>query len=39
MLTNANLLVNIDVPNINQGIAFFCGALGFAVGRCFDEFV
>lgn len=30
------LLVNIDVPDIAQGIAFYCDALGFQVGRRFD---
>lgn len=30
------LLVNIDVPDIEQGIAFYTQALGLEVGRRFD---
>lgn len=32
-----NLLLNIDVPDMEQGIAFYTAALGLAVGRRFDE--
>ena len=31
------LLLNVDVPDIEQGIAFYTRALGLAVGRRFDE--
>ena len=32
----ANLLLNIDVPDIEAGIAFYSAALGLEVGRRFD---
>lgn len=36
----AGLLVNIDVPNIEAGIAFYTTALGLSLGRRFgDDFV
>lgn len=28
-----NLLVNIDVPDLEAGLAFYCGAFGLTVGR------
>jgi predicted enzyme related to lactoylglutathione lyase len=31
------LLLNIDVPDIEQGIAFYTAALGLKLGRRFDE--
>ena len=31
------LLVNIDVPDTEQGIAFYTAALGLTLGRPFDE--
>jgi lactoylglutathione lyase len=31
------LLLNIDVPDIAQGIFFYTAALGLALGRRFDE--
>ena len=31
------LLVNIDVPDIEAGIAFYTAAIGLEVGRRFDE--
>ncbi len=31
------LLINIDVPDLEAGIAFYTSALGLAVGRRFDE--
>jgi catechol 2,3-dioxygenase-like lactoylglutathione lyase family enzyme len=31
------LLVNIDVPDVAAGIAFYTGALGLKVGRRFDD--
>ena len=31
-----DLLINIDVPNIDQGIAFYTAAFGLTVGRRFD---
>ena len=33
----ADLLVNIDVPNLEQGIAFYTAAFGLEVGRRFDS--
>jgi catechol 2,3-dioxygenase-like lactoylglutathione lyase family enzyme len=33
----ARLLLNIDVPNLAQGIAFYTAALGLRVGRHFDD--
>ena len=33
----ADLLVNIDVPDIEAGIAFYTAALGLNVGRRFDS--
>ena len=33
----ADLLVNIDVPDIEAGIAFYTAALGLEVGRRFDS--
>ena len=33
----ANLLLNIDVPDVEQGIAFYTAALGLEVGRRFDS--
>jgi predicted enzyme related to lactoylglutathione lyase len=33
----ADLLLNIDVPDIEQGIAFYTAALGLEVGRRFDS--
>ena len=33
----ADLLINIDVPDIEAGIAFYTAALGLKVGRRFDE--
>ncbi len=33
----AGLLLNIDVPDIEQGIAFYTAALGLNLGRRFDE--
>jgi lactoylglutathione lyase len=30
-------LLNVDVPDIEAGIAFYTGALGLEVGRRFDE--
>ena len=33
----AGLLINIDVPNIEAGIAFYTTALGLQVGRRFGE--
>ena len=34
------LLINIDVPDIERGIAFYTAALGLTVGRRFrDDFV
>ncbi len=33
----ADLLVNIDVPDIEQGIAFYTAAFGLEVGRRFDS--
>lgn len=32
----SGLLVNIDVPDVEAGIAFYTAALGFTVGRRFD---
>ena len=32
----ADLLINIDVPDIEAGIAFYTAALGLEVGRRFD---
>ena len=32
----ADLLLNIDVPDMEQGIAFYTAALGLEVGRRFD---
>ncbi len=32
----ADLLLNIDVPDMDQGIAFYTAALGLEVGRRFD---
>jgi lactoylglutathione lyase len=32
----ANLLVNIDVPDMDSAIAFYTAALGLTVGRRFD---
>lgn len=32
----AGLLLNIDVPDMEQGIAFYTAALGLEVGRRFD---
>ena len=32
----AGLLLNIDVPDLEQGIAFYTAALGLEVGRRFD---
>lgn len=34
---SAALLLNIDVPDIEAGIAFYTAAWGLAVGRRFDE--
>ena len=31
----SGLLVNIDVPDIEAGVAFYCGAFGLEVGRRF----
>jgi predicted enzyme related to lactoylglutathione lyase len=31
------LLLNIDVPDVESGIAFYTGALGLKVGRRFDK--
>ena len=31
------LLLNIDVPDIEQGIAFYTAALGLELGRRFDD--
>jgi len=31
------LLVNIDVPDVEAGIAFYTAAIGLEVGRRFDE--
>ena len=31
----ADLLVNIDVDDLQRGIAFYCGALGLRIGRRF----
>ena len=33
----ADLLLNIDVPNIEAGITFYTAALGLKLGRRFDE--
>ena len=33
----ADLLVNIDVPDMEQGIAFYTAAFGLQVGRRFDS--
>jgi predicted enzyme related to lactoylglutathione lyase len=33
----ADLLLNIDVPDMEQGIAFYTAALGLEVGRRFDS--
>ncbi|HEX8222302.1 MAG TPA: VOC family protein [Allosphingosinicella sp.] len=33
----AGLLLNIDVPDMEQGIAFYTAALGLEVGRRFDS--
>lgn len=33
------LLVNIDVPDLDQGVAFYKAAFGLRVGRRFDGFV
>ena len=33
----ADLLINIDVPDIDQGIAFYTAAFGLTVGRRFDD--
>ena len=33
----ADLLINIDVPDIEAGIAFYTEALGLEVGRRFDS--
>ncbi|MET1110023.1 MAG: VOC family protein [Allosphingosinicella sp.] len=33
----AGLLLNIDVPDLEQGIAFYTAALGLEVGRRFDS--
>lgn len=39
-MSEARLLINIDVPDIEAGIAFYTAALGLKVGRRFDaEFV
>ncbi len=38
MSREANLLVNIDVPDLDAGIAFYTAALGLAVGRRWDGF-
>ncbi len=39
-MREARLLINIDVPDIEAGIAFYTAALGLTVGRRFDaEFV
>ena len=36
----ATILLNIDVPDIERGIAFYTAAFGLSVGRRFDgEFV
>ena len=33
----ASLLLNIDVPDLEQGIAFYTAAFGLKVGRRFDS--
>ena len=33
----ADLLLNIDVPDMEEGIAFYTAALGLEVGRRFDS--
>jgi catechol 2,3-dioxygenase-like lactoylglutathione lyase family enzyme len=32
-----SFILNIDVPNIEAGVAFYTSAFGFEVGRRFDE--
>ncbi len=36
-MVGPRLLLNIDVPDIEAGIAFYTAALGLEVGRRFDE--
>lgn len=36
-LVTARLLLNVDVPDIEAGIAFYTAAWGLEVGRRFDE--
>ena len=36
MAREARLLINIDVPDMTAGIAFYTAALGLTVGRRFD---
>jgi predicted enzyme related to lactoylglutathione lyase len=39
-MSGLGLLINIDVPDIEAGVAFYSAALGLTVGRRFDsEFV
>lgn len=33
----ARMLINIDVPDMEAAIAFYCQVLGLSVGRRFDE--
>jgi predicted enzyme related to lactoylglutathione lyase len=33
----AQLLLNIDVPDLSRGIAFYTSALGLRIGRRFDD--
>ena len=33
----ADLLLNIDIPDMEQGVAFYTAALGLGVGRRFDS--
>jgi catechol 2,3-dioxygenase-like lactoylglutathione lyase family enzyme len=35
--SEAGLLVNVDVPDIEAGIAFYTTALGLSLGRRFDD--
>jgi lactoylglutathione lyase len=36
-MVGPRLLLNIDVPDMDAGIAFYTGALGLEVGRRFDS--